>query len=56
MSRDSFFRPHIDRMAGYVPGEQPRDGHIGEVVFEGLQCVSRQARNLPNSPALNLGG
>lgn len=25
MSRDSFFRPHIDRMAGYVPGEQPRD-------------------------------
>ena len=22
----SFFRPHIDRMAGYVPGEQPRDG------------------------------
>jgi histidinol-phosphate aminotransferase len=25
MSRDSYFRPHIDRMAGYVPGEQPRD-------------------------------
>ena len=24
MSR--FFRPHIARMAGYVPGEQPRDG------------------------------
>src|SRR3954447_7618304 len=24
MSR--YFRPHIDRMAGYVPGEQPRDG------------------------------
>jgi histidinol-phosphate aminotransferase len=22
----SFFQPHIDRMAGYVPGEQPRDG------------------------------
>jgi len=25
MSR-SYFLPHIDRMAGYVPGEQPRDG------------------------------
>jgi len=25
MSRDSMFRPHVDRMAGYVPGEQPRD-------------------------------
>ncbi len=24
MSR--YFQPHIDRMAGYVPGEQPRDG------------------------------
>src|SRR4051812_41278109 len=24
MSR--FFQHHIDRMAGYVPGEQPRDG------------------------------
>ena len=24
MSR--YFHPHIDRMAGYVPGEQPRDG------------------------------
>lgn len=24
MSR--FFQPHIDRMAGYVPGEQPREG------------------------------
>ena len=22
----SYFLPHIDRMAGYVPGEQPRDG------------------------------
>ncbi len=22
----SFFQPHIDRMAGYVPGEQPRTG------------------------------
>src|SRR5947199_7945109 len=22
----SYFRPHIDRMSGYVPGEQPRDG------------------------------
>src|SRR3954465_2217330 len=22
----SYFRPHIDRMAGYVPGEQPREG------------------------------
>ncbi|MEA2630094.1 MAG: histidinol-phosphate aminotransferase [Chloroflexota bacterium] len=21
-----YFQPHIDRMAGYVPGEQPRDG------------------------------
>lgn len=26
MSRESFFLPHIDRMAGYVPGEQPRHG------------------------------
>ena len=26
MSR--YFQPHIDRMAGYVPGEQPRDGGI----------------------------
>lgn len=25
MSR-SYFQPHIDRMAGYVPGEQPREG------------------------------
>lgn len=24
----SFFLPHIDRMAGYVPGEQPRDGEF----------------------------
>ena len=24
----SYFRPHIDRMAGYVPGEQPREGGI----------------------------
>ena len=21
-----YFQPHIERMAGYVPGEQPRDG------------------------------
>ncbi len=27
MSR-SYFRPHIDRMSGYVPGEQPRVGGI----------------------------
>src|SRR3954469_20800531 len=26
MSRSSYFRPHIGRMAGYVPGEQPRQG------------------------------
>ncbi len=26
MSPSSYFLPHIDRMAGYVPGEQPRDG------------------------------
>src|SRR6187455_704923 len=26
MSRSSYFQPHIDRMAGYVPGEQPREG------------------------------
>lgn len=25
-STDRFFLPHICRMAGYVPGEQPRDG------------------------------
>ena len=25
-SMSRFFRPHIARMAGYVPGEQPRDG------------------------------
>lgn len=24
--RASYFRPHIDAMSGYVPGEQPRDG------------------------------
>jgi histidinol-phosphate aminotransferase len=28
MSRPSYFLPHIDRMAGYVPGEQPREGGI----------------------------
>ena len=26
MSADRFFLPHVDRLAGYVPGEQPRDG------------------------------
>jgi len=26
MSRSSYFQPHIDRLAGYVPGEQPREG------------------------------
>ncbi len=26
MSADSYFLDHIERMAGYVPGEQPRDG------------------------------
>jgi histidinol-phosphate aminotransferase len=26
VSTNRFFRPHIARMAGYVPGEQPRDG------------------------------
>lgn len=25
-SADRFFLPHVDRLAGYVPGEQPRDG------------------------------
>src|SRR3981081_2220372 len=25
-ARSSYFRPHIDAMTGYVPGEQPRDG------------------------------
>ena len=25
---DRFFLPHVDRLAGYVPGEQPRDGGI----------------------------
>lgn len=24
----SYFRPHIDAMSGYVPGEQPRDGEF----------------------------
>ena len=28
MSDDRFFLPHVDRLAGYVPGEQPRDGGI----------------------------
>lgn len=27
-TRASFFRPHIDAMSGYVPGEQPRDGEF----------------------------
>ncbi len=26
MTEDRFFLPHVDRLAGYVPGEQPRDG------------------------------
>lgn len=26
MSADRFFLPHVDRLAGYVPGEQPREG------------------------------
>lgn len=26
MSAESYFQPHVDRMAGYVPGEQPREG------------------------------
>ena len=26
MSAERFFLPHVDRLAGYVPGEQPRDG------------------------------
>ena len=26
MTDDRFFLPHVDRLAGYVPGEQPRDG------------------------------
>ena len=47
--------PH-DIGRAFHKGKLLRDGHIGEVVFESLQCVSRQARNLPNSPALNLGG
>ena len=25
-AEDRFFLPHVDRLAGYVPGEQPRDG------------------------------
>ena len=25
-ARSSYFRPHINAMSGYVPGEQPRDG------------------------------
>jgi histidinol-phosphate aminotransferase len=26
--RSSYFRPHVDAMSGYVPGEQPRDGEF----------------------------
>jgi len=28
MNADRYFLPHVARMAGYVPGEQPRDGGI----------------------------
>jgi histidinol-phosphate aminotransferase len=28
VARESFFRPAIEQMAGYVPGEQPRGGEF----------------------------
>ena len=50
MSR--YFLPHINRMAGYVPGEQPRDG--GFIKLNTMRPL-RQAPSTRLPPRASLG-